>query len=279
MPFALLRLLYRERDLFLFRIVCVDQLKLRRARSINPLREKRVHVRVRRFLDRLRQVRGHHVLATVHFQVVLQPRVERVLSKLPAQHVQHPSALSVGVAVEFLRLIKVVAHDRLVVQRVISKPLPGLFPAVIIRGVFSKVRFRPNRLHERGKSFVQPDVAPILGGHQVTEPLMPQFMRNQGVLVLLVFRRQFRMAQRVRRIGGGAGIFHAASNEFIHHCLRIFFPGILNTQFLAEEFDHRRRPAVIRAQPVPAIPWRVVRHRNIPPRILHFHKLARDHGD
>src|SRR5207253_11278509 len=55
-------------------------------------------------------------------EVALEPAIKTVVAKLIPQHVEHPAAFRVGVAVEFARIIKVVTHDGLVEQIGLREP-------------------------------------------------------------------------------------------------------------------------------------------------------------
>ncbi len=124
------------------------------------------------------------------------------------------------------------------------------------------MRFAPDHFEKRGKTFVQPDVAPVFAGHQVAEPLMRELVGNQRIFIARKFGNELRILQRAAGIGRRAGIFHSSRDEIIDHALSVFFPRIIHAKFLAEDLHHRWRPLVIGQQAVAASLRRVIRHGN-----------------
>ena len=87
-----------------------------------------------------------------------------------------------------------------------------------------------------GETFVQPDVAPILAGDQVAEPLMGQLVSDQPLAAADVFGVSGE--ERVIGQGGDAGVFHAARHEIVDAHLRVFGPRIRHADFLLEKSHH-----------------------------------------
>src|SRR2546429_1283835 len=165
---------------------------------------------------------------------MFQAAVKSVFAELVAKHIENPPALAISVAVEFTGIIEIVANDWLVPEVAAREPLACVIPALVIDLVLAEVRFRPYRLHERGEAFVEPNVAPIFAGDEISEPLVAEFVRDQVVLAGEIFESELGMNEGRAAIGRGAGIFHAARDEIIDHDLRIFFPWIVDANFLAE---------------------------------------------
>src|SRR5580700_11293076 len=93
------------------------------------------------------------------------------------------------------------------------------------------------------------------------------------------FLGQFGMLERIAGVGGGAGVFHAAGNEIINHRLRVFFPGIVDAEFCAEEFDHLGGAGVVDGEAVAATFGGVVSDRNAAPGVSYFFEFTGDDGD
>ncbi len=175
-PFNLLCLLHLQCHLMFRGVIGVAQIKFRRSRSIDPLREKLIQVGMRFFFNRFRQVRGDHIFPAIHFQIMFQSAVKRIVAELVSQHVQHQPAFSVGISIKLARIIKVMPHNWLGPQIWLPEPLAHAGPTLIFRLVLRKIVLRPQSLHERRKAFVQPDISPVLASHQIAEPLVAKFM-------------------------------------------------------------------------------------------------------
>ena len=171
------------------------------------------------------------------------------------------------------------AHDGLAPKIRAIEPSARTFPALVISLIPSVVRFAPDGLHEGGEALVEPDVAPVLAGDQIAEPLVPELVRDQGVLAGGVFGSQLGMNERSAAVGGGAGVFHAARDEIIHHDLRVFFPGIIDAQLLAEEIHHRGRAAIVDGEAVSSALRRIVGDGDAAPGVLQFVEFAGHNGD
>src|SRR2546426_4661723 len=87
------------------------------------------------------------------------------------------------------------------------------------------------------------------------------------------------MDERAARVRGGAGVFHPPGDEIVHHDLRVFFPRVVDTKFLAEELQHRWSTAVVDGQAIAAALGGVIRDGNAVPGVFHFVELAGDDGD
>jgi hypothetical protein len=172
-----------------------------------------------------------------------------------------------------------VANNGLGVEISIGEPLASAIPTLGIGFVFAEMRFRPHVFHECSKAFVEPDVAPVLAGDQITEPLVAEFVGDEAVLAGDVFGSELWMLQRIAGVRGGAGVFHAAGNEIIDHGLRVFFPRIVDAELRAEEFEHLGSAAVIDGEAVAAAFGSVVGDGHPAPGVLHFVEFAGDDGD
>src|SRR6266852_4783013 len=102
----------------------------------------------------------------------MQSAIESVFANLVAKHVQNQAAFAVGVAVEFAGVVKVVAYDGLGVESARPQPLLHAGPSLVIRLILRIARFAPRHFKKSGEALVQPDIPPVLAGHQVAEPLM-----------------------------------------------------------------------------------------------------------
>ncbi len=231
MPFDLLSLLYCQRHLVFFAIIGVAQVELRRACSIHPLAEKLVDIGMRGLFDGLRQIGADNVFPAVHFKVMLDACIKGLVANLVAQHVKDPATFVVRVLVEFAGIIKVVAHEWLVPEIAALEPFAPVRPALVIGLILAVMRFGPHGFRERRETFVQPDVAPVLGGDQIAKPLVAELVRNQVIFAGGIFGSELGMSQRTAVVGCGAGILHAAGDEIIHHCLGIFFPRVFAKLF------------------------------------------------
>ena len=264
----------------MFRIIVgIAQIESRSSRSIHPLRKKLVHVRVRFFVDRFRKICGHHVLSAIRFQVVPQSPVKSFLAQLVPQHVQHQSAFPIRVSVELAGIVEIVPHDRLRPKIWLPKPLSCALPSFILGLVPGEIVLAPHRLQEGREPFIEPNISPILAGHQIAKPLVSQFVRNQWILAGHVFRREQRMNQRRTCVRSSAGVLHSTRNELIHHGLRVFFPRIIHAKLFAEQLHHLWRSRITYFQPVASPLRRVIGHRLAPPAILRFIKFAGHHRD
>ena len=85
-----------------------------------------------------------------------------------------------------------------------------------------------------GKSLVEPDMAPVLAGDEVAEPLVRQLVSHQPLAAADVFRLIAEQRGGVER--GLTGVFHAAPVEVLHANLVVLGPGIGHAGFLLEIF-------------------------------------------
>src|SRR5213080_3285713 len=141
------------------------------------------------------------------------------------------------------------------------------------------MRLGPNGLQESGEALIQPDVAPIFAGNEIAEPLMAELVRDQVVLAGEIFGSELGVNEGTAVVGRGAGIFHAASDEIIDHDLRVFFPWIVNANFLAEELHHGWSASVVDRESIAAALRRIVGDGDAAPRLFHFVEFARDNRD
>ena len=198
-------------------IVGIAQVEFWRARAIKPLAEELVHVVVGRFLHGFDEICSDDVFAAVHFKVVLETAIKGVFTKLVAKHGKNPAALGVSITIKLAGIVEVVADDRLVEKIALAEPLARAFPAFIVGLILAVMSLRPHILHKRREALVEPDVAPIFAGDEVPEPLVAEFVGDEAVLISVEFGGNLGMVERATGVGGGAGIFHASSDEVIHH--------------------------------------------------------------
>ena len=85
-----------------------------------------------------------------------------------------------------------------------------------------------------GEALVEPDMAPVLAGHEIPEPLMGQFVRHQALAAAYVFRFQAEEGGGVQ--GAQAGVFHAPPVEVLDAYLVVLGPGVGNPDLLLEVF-------------------------------------------
>ena len=108
---------------------------------------------------------------------------------------------------------------------------------------------------------------------------MTEFVRDQVVFTGEVLGGELGMNQGTAVVGGGTRILHAAGDEIIHHDLRVFFPGIVDAEFLAEQLHHCRRATIVEGEAVAASLWRVIGDRNAVPGIFYFIEFTGHNGD
>src|SRR5580704_15299407 len=82
------------------------------------------------------------------------------------------------------------------------------------------------------------------------------------------------MLERIASICRGAGVFHATGDEIIDHGLRVLFPGVVDAEFAAEEFDHLRSAGVVGREAVAATFGGVVGYGDAAPGIFYFFEFA-----
>ena len=167
-----LGLLGGQRHLVFRGVIGVAEVELGSARAVNPLVEKLADIGVGGFLNGFDEIRGHHIFSAIDLQIMFQRAVEGLFAQLMPQHVQHPAALVVNVAVEFRGIVKIETHNRLIVKIRLREPLPRVVPPAVFALILGKMRLAPHRLAEGGETFIEPDIAPILGGDQIAEPLV-----------------------------------------------------------------------------------------------------------
>src|SRR5437016_13234484 len=79
------------------------------------------------------------------------------------------------------------------------------------------------------------------------------------------FGGDFRVIERAAGVCGGAGILHSAGDKVIDHDLRVFFPGVLDAELLAEQIDHCRGTAVVDRTTITAALRPVIGYRQTAP--------------
>src|SRR5580704_712253 len=103
---------------------------------------------------------------------------------------------------------------------------------------------------------------------------MGEFVRDEIILAGEEFGSEFGMLEGLAGVRSGTGVFHAAGDEIIDHGLRVLFPGIVDAEFCAEEFDHLGSAGVVDGETVAAAFVRVVGDRYAAPRVFHLLKFA-----
>src|SRR6266478_6489480 len=94
-------------------VIRVADVKLWRARAVNPLVEELLHIDVICLFNSSDKIRRDHVLAAIDLQVAPQAAIESILANLLAKHIQHKAALSISVVVKLAGVVKIVPHGRL----------------------------------------------------------------------------------------------------------------------------------------------------------------------
>src|SRR5437868_2635182 len=101
---------------------------------------------------------------------------EGIVTQFFPEHLQYESGFSIDISGVLHRVAKFVSNDRHVKQPPLPEP-PRLGTPTRIRGVIRAVlMLLPKRSHKRGETFIEPQICPILSGHQIAEPLMAHFM-------------------------------------------------------------------------------------------------------
>jgi len=162
-------LLDGERDLVLLVVVGIAQIKLGSACAVQPLAEELIDIGVGGLFDGFGEIRGDDVFAAVGFEIALSWSDKTHHRRVDDAAYRGPSAFAIGVPVKFAGIVEVMTHNRLVPEILAFEPLTGGFPALIVGLVLAIARFAPNKFQERGESFVEPNVAPVLAGDEVSD--------------------------------------------------------------------------------------------------------------
>src|SRR5580765_3656786 len=108
-------------------------------------------------------------------QVGLDAAAVKVFPKLRTQHVQNPTALGIReITKHVMRVIIVSPYDGIYIIGNASD-LPGASVKLIQHVVATIFMFVVESFVISCEAFVQPDMAPILAGDEVAEPLMCHF--------------------------------------------------------------------------------------------------------
>ena len=189
-----------------------------------------------------RKQTGVLTVGTVVYQLQkgsLVGQVQRVTDMVP-EHVQDASALFVGVPVKKVVRVFVNLGDY-------GPEVPGtcLFKVVIgckhyveLELVPAPACFPVKGFAVSRESFVEPDVLPVLAGHEVAKPLVGELVRNK--VVACKIKVGLFVVEGVLRQRGAARIFHPAVNEILDCYLRVFFKRVLCTKILFKKFHHFR---------------------------------------
>ena len=108
---------------------------------------------------------------------------------------------------------------------------------------------------------------------------MAEFVGDEIILAGDEFGSELGMLERLAGVCCGAGVFHAAGDEIIDHGLRVLFPGIVDAEFCAKEFDHLRSAGVIDGEAVAAAFGGVVGDGDAAPGVFYFLEFAGDDRD
>ena len=152
----------------------------------------------------------------------------------------YPSALLVAYQVEYIFLVAVFKANEVFlgfvgVREVLSLSLEILFVA----GIFSVFVFHPEGLAVIGHGFINGDVAPAFGGYVIAEPLVKEFMGDNGFPGIAIGELAAVLVSAFL-VKGGSGVFHGAAYVVAANDLVVFLPGVLYAQFIGKEFDHFR---------------------------------------
>src|SRR6266849_9302334 len=148
---------------------------------------------MRSLFDGLGEIRGYNVFAAIRLEIMLEAAVKSVFAYLVTKHVKDPASFAVGVAVELAGIVEIVANDRLVPETAAFEPFARAIPAFVIGLILAEVRFVPYHFQKRCEAFVEPDVAPILAGDEIAEPLVTQLVRDQVVFAGEIFGSELGM--------------------------------------------------------------------------------------
>ena len=146
---------------------------------------------------------------------------------------QHPASLGIGhepvFAEHFLGRVVFAVDHRGGITAAAGEALPVAIKAVahfvdtvLVPG--EKVRV------VGGESLVEPELAPVLAGDEVAEPLVCQLVSHQSLAAADVFRLAAEKRGGVER--GLAGVFHTAPVEVLHGDLIVLGPRVGHADFL-----------------------------------------------
>ena len=174
------------------------------------------------------------------FEVGLNARPIKVIAELRPQHVQHPTALGIGAEVELLHGVCVfVKDDRSFVvvlgQHAIGRVFVEAVEHCIAAERVSLVEMRVVRC----EALVEPEVAPIFAGHQITKPLVSHLVRIEPTAGVQVFggrRKDGVVGER-----GQGGVFHSARREVENRHLVILGPGEGDSDLVFQKRHDRGR--------------------------------------
>ena len=228
----LLRLLHTDFGELGFFIPSVGDLQFGMVCVEDVLVKKAVERSAGMFLDDRAQILGDDVAVAVSLEVGLDAFAEQVRPELRAKHVQNPTALGVGKktvpAKHVLRdLVVAVDHRGGVIGAACEALLVSvqgvaeLVYAVLVSGKEVRV--------VGGESLVEPELAPVLAGDEVAEPLVRQLMRHQSLTAADVFRLTAEQRRGVER--ADAGVLHTAPVEVLHGHLVVLGPRIRHADF------------------------------------------------
>ncbi len=110
-----------------------------------------------------------------------------------------------------------------------------------VGGGSSDVVFGPQVLGVVGEGLVQSQLTPFLTRHQITEPVVGQFMGDY--VVGIAVHQGAGVGLNALLVDGSRRVFHRPGHEIAHGDLGVFFPGKLHSENIGEKSDHFGRPA------------------------------------
>ena len=107
---------------------------------------------------------------------------------------------------------------------------------LIKKGIATMEMFFKESIVVSSEAFIEPEVAPVLAGYQITKPLMRQFVGNQtlaGAKIFCVSCEQGAIGKRCQ-----TGVFHASGHKIIHTNLIVFIPRVGDSDGFLEKCHH-----------------------------------------
>ena len=233
----LLRLLDLQPGHGMFSIPGIICLERGIAPLVDPLLEVLCQAAPGYFLEGTLQVRGDHLSLAVPFEVCFDGAPERRITKLVAQHMQDPGAFVVHVSIKQFKAIVVVdiVDDGTAILSIFIKIAFFEIEHRLLKVVRAKVVLVPKLLKVGGKAFVQPTIWPVAAGHEVTEPLVCQLMRNHWHQVEV--KGSTLIHQEREAMGSRGGMFHGTGIN-LDDRLRILIVRIIDVRIFREEAHH-----------------------------------------
>ena len=170
------------------------------------------------------------------FKIGLHDPAIEIFAELAADHVQNPAPLGIRMEAELVvGAVKVAAHDGVSVVGLVQDGV-GITAHLVEESIAPVFMTGVKRVVVGGKTFVQPEMRPILARHEVAKPLMRQFVRHEAGAVAEVLRNVAEeravIENRHRRV------LHAAPAEVFDAHLIILRPRIEDADLLLEKIHH-----------------------------------------